>query len=225
MEESSETWRTKIPNTGYTHVKVVTDLEWGIQECKDYFDRKFDSTQPHMIALHRHGKSEKFHFHVQGILKSGISRAKVHKDAHHPAKKRKLKPFQMKSAHFHGATADGFMYMLKPQEARSNRPREDLIVVSSFTKEEHEEIIKESNEYFLKLKNSLADVLRRYIRDTCSPIDDPKKVVARLTMKAIDFTVERGGVINPHNIRNRVLTALYVTKHHPYMRYVVEQCQ
>ena len=224
-ESEVDGWRKSLPNTGYTHVKVVSDLEWGTTEVKDYFERKFDSTKPHLIVLHRHGKSAKLHFHVQGVLKRGITRMKVHKDAHHPAKKLKLKPFQMKAQHFHGATLDGFMYMLKPQEVRKDRALSDLVVLSSFTDEQHELIIHESNEYFLKLKNCLSDVLRRYIRDSVCPADNPEGVAAKLTVKAIEFTVEREKVINPTNIRNRVLTAMYMTKYKSWCTYVVEHCK
>jgi hypothetical protein len=218
-------WRSRIPDTGYTHVKVISDLGWELPEVKDYFERKFDSTKPHLVVLHRHGKTEKFHFHVQGILKRGITRAKVHKDAHHPAKKRKLKPFQMKREHFEGATANGFMYMLKPQEVRPNRELSDLIVVSSFSDDEHKAIIKDSKEYFLKLKRTLQDVLQHYITKEVCQAEQPKLVKRKLICKAIEFTVERGGTINPFNIRNRVLTAMYVTGLESYKSYVVEQCQ
>lgn len=230
-EQTSTHWRDDIPNSGYTHVKVVADLEWGTQECKDYFDRKFDSSKPHMIVHHRNGKTEKLHFHVHGVLKPGISKGKVHKDAHHPAKKLKKKPFQMKAEHFHGATADGFMYMLKPAEAQAceagSRELSDLVIKTSFSDDFIDQIITDSRTYFLKMKSTLTSALTVAMQNVTSSITETSAMVvySRLITAALDHISSAGGVINPGQVRARVLTTMYQSDVEAYKAYVRAKCQ
>ena len=84
--------------------------------------------------------------------------------------------------------------------------------------------MKESREYYEKLKNTLPDVLAAYLEENPSH-RSMDHLVSRLTIAAIDFVVKRGGVINPPQIKNRVLTAMYLAGPKAYKRYVLQQCQ
>ena len=114
-----------------------------------------------MVGLHLHGKRENPHYHVVGIPKEG-SAPDVHLrldktlSKPHPLRALKKKPFQAKLTMYDGMH---FCYVVKPKEwLPQGRP---MVLMSSFTDGQLEELADLSEEYFEKTKDIVPALVRK----------------------------------------------------------------
>lgn len=122
----------------------------------------FDQTKPYMAVRHTEGRCKKEHYHVVGVPKEDFNHLTYDQDAlytergpggfafTHPWREEfpNKKPFQTKKQKY---DEDHFKYLVKPKEWAAQGA--DMVLFSSFTPEEIEELRKESELYFKKLKD------------------------------------------------------------------------
>lgn len=215
--EEMANWWAELRGDGYCHVKVTEEPGFSDDQVKAYFESKFDPSEPHLIVRHRAG--EKPHFHVQGVLLEGVTRATLHKQTEHPAKKRLKKPFQCKKEHFEHADKDGFKYMLKPVEWDNNkRVYDDFIIHTSFDTDQILWISRLSLEFYNAKKNTLPIILKKVDQVAC-----PQTYYHSLKWAAYDHLVATSTSLNPTHVRNIVIHFMWSTGYKPYKAYIVEQ--
>lgn len=141
----------------FTSVKIAgawkNDDPW---EVLEWVRAYLDLEKPHMVVQHLHGKREQKHWHVVGVKLPDVDHLQLDKvlQAPHPLRKEKRKPFQTKNQLY---DQDHFKYLIKPKEW--NEQGKDMVLLSSFTPEELEQLAVESAEYFDSLKDRVPRII------------------------------------------------------------------
>jgi hypothetical protein len=108
----------------------------------------------------------------------------------------------MKKEHFEGADFEGFLYMLKPTEAKDDRPREDLVIMTSFTTAEITKMNKLSAEMWDLKGNTVALML------STLPLCPPEAFLMTAT-RAVLHSLRAEKKQFHNGIRHQILTAMF----------------
>lgn len=185
----------------FTSVKVAgapSGTEWDILKwVREYADLSY----PHMVVRHLYGKKEAMHWHVVCVAKTGANHLTMDKNMEypHPLRKAKRKPFQTKSQKY---DKEHFKYLVKPKEW--NGQGSDMVLLSSFSAEELEQLAADSAEYFDSLKERIPRMVAQM-----SLRDDPAEFHVNAVNEVLRELAKDGKDPGPwvtHKVRSAVWT-------------------
>ena len=187
----------------YDNIKVTMHDEFDV---KAYADAKFDNSRPLLIVRHRHGKKEKQHWHITGILTADTHQAP------HPDKQgggKGCKPIQKKSKELYDFRS--FDYCLKPKEAA----HDDVVVYTNLSFECIEKCIARSAAYHAGKASAIPDII-----DKCFPgqYEDAATYHSRVIVACLDHLAADDTQPGPW-LTHRVRLGIF-KKHkrfHPYV--------
>lgn len=140
----------------FTSVKIAGPYD----DVKIWHEKFMDSSKPNMLVRHVEGKKKELHFHSVGVPVDNTKDAHLHFDKdtefEHPLRKQKKKPFRTKNQKY---DEEHFKYLVKPKEWGMQGA--EMVLMTSFSQEEIEDIVKQSEEYFAKLKDIIPMLIEK----------------------------------------------------------------